>query len=188
MAQEKDDILKTSPTPLAKRVARGIGPVYSAAETREHELFLEALILARPDLSQREQFRQLKKKFKISNGRYQKLRNRIADRWAREDDRMRASWKAQAQRRIERWIRICELKGDYRLVQRFHTDLMDIQGVREPVRLDLHVEVQETLSQVIMELTPEQIDQVMHEYQETQLLAQAARQLGMGNTIDVAAE
>jgi len=186
MAQEKD-ILKTTPVPLANRPKHGLGPVYSASETRQHELFLEQLMLVRPDLSQREHCRQLKKKYKISTGRYNKLRNRIMDRWAREDDRMRSGWKSQAIRRIERWIRMAEDKKDLKLVQRFHNDLMEIQGVREPVRLDLHIEVQETLSQVIMELTPEQIDQVMHEYQDTQRLAAHARQLGMG-TIDVAAE
>jgi hypothetical protein len=183
-----DDILSQRVAPLKERYPRGVAPVYSVGEAREQSLFIEALMVQRPDLSQRAQERATKEKFAISRGRYCKLRAKVLDRWAREDEAQRPSWKAQAMRRLERWIQACEKSGNYRLVQKFHADLMDVQGVREPLKLDLHVEVQSTLVNVIMELTPAQVDDALREYQETQRLAGHARELGMGEAIDVAAE
>lgn len=185
---KSDDILKQAPLPMKQRAPRGIAPVYSRSETREHEGFVESLMVQRPDLSVRQQGKVVQERFGISHGRYQKLRARIISRWASEDEQHRGAWKAQAMRRLERWIQKCEAMGDYRMLQRFHADLMDVQGVREPLKIDITAEVQVNLANVIMDLSQAQIDDAMNEYLETKQLAERARQLGMGEVIDVAAE
>lgn len=174
--------------PGEKMKKRGACPVYTALQTREQEQYIERLMLTRSSLTYRAAYERVRAKFGISQTRYRKIRARIMDRWTREDDQMRPAWKSQAMRRLNMWIRKMERESDFKLVQRFHSDLMTIQGVREPVRLDLHVEVQESVAQVIMELTPEQLDDALNEYRQTQALAAAAKRLGVGDVTNDAAE
>jgi hypothetical protein len=192
-AKLKERRLPIQDRPQGEGTIHGFLRRYSPEETREQLLLVEQIMVQRPDLGRLMQFKLARANSPISRGRFFILRTKILKRWAEEDLEMRASWKSQGIRRLERWIYMCEkdptLKSyeRHKLIQGYHDQLMDIQGTREPLKLDLNLEVKETVLHLIMDMSEEQVAEDMEEIREMKRLAEEAKRLGLG-TIDVTAE
>jgi hypothetical protein len=112
---------------------------------------------------------------------------RIKDAWRTEDDENRKSAKSSTIRRIQRYIQDAQGRRDpadpkkwlekpnFQALARFEALLADIQGTREPINIDINVRIQETVLNVIADLSPEELTEIVNEYDDTQRLAEAAR-------------
>lgn len=167
--------------------------VWTQAETREHVAFLEQLYVRGTSLRQMELA--ARQRFGLRPGRVTSLLDRIRETWRKEDEANRASNRAAAVRRVTRYIRDAEgrknqdgswiEKPNYAALARFEELLSDLQGTREPVKVDLNVRVQETVLNVIAGLSPEELGELVAEYEDTERLAEAARR---GLVIDTTGE
>lgn len=178
--------------------------VYSVAETREHEAFIMSAVLKSFSFSQI--LRACRERFHIGQHRVEKLRARIYQRWAREDEETRASRKAVHVRSIEEDMR--QLRIDmqdraaagerpdhalavrrHNLLLKYHSLLADIQGTREPLAIDVNVTHTAQIVTVMANLTPEQVEHHLRKQHELVRLADLARRLmPASSTIGTAAE
>lgn len=148
---------------------------FSKHETYLQERLVETMMLKFWTESQ--MARAVKQEFGINRQRLTMLVRRTRERWAEEDVEARPFNKAQSIRNVKRWIQTCENEGKMLLVARFHEQLMELEGTKEPLQVNLGIEVRETLSAVILNLTPDQINDHLSKYQETVRLAEHARAL-----------
>lgn len=138
-----------------------------------------------------------KQELGVGPKRVQVMLERIKEAWKTEDEENRKSAKGATIRRIQRYIQDAQGRKDpndpkrwlekpnFAALARFETLLADIQGTREPITIDLNVRIQETVLNVIADLSAEELTELVGEYDETMKLAEAARK---GLVIDTTGE
>lgn len=131
--------------------------------------------------------------FPFGKARLITLKNRVEQNWKTEDDQRRPTWKSAAIRRIERRIRLLDAKLQslpnadagtkiHGALQGWEQRLARIQGTEEAMKIDVDVRVSQSIAGVIMNLTPDQVADMLERAQERDRLADQARhQLGEGS-------
>ena len=144
---------------------------YSIVEVREQLRAVEGLLIQGATHGQ---IVRAMKKFAVPCGekRATNLIERIKTQWAQEDDAVRAVKKAAAERRLIQHIE--NAKGDvaddgtyknanFQAIGRFEQLLADLQGTREPVKVQLDLQVSVAVAQLVATYTPEQVTRAITE-------------------------
>lgn len=98
---------------------------------------------------------------------------RVRERCQREHEENRVAWKHQAVERISREIRDAKKESAWGAVASFERLLADIQGTREPLRVDVNVAVNQAVVHVIGSMSAEQMQLLLEEYNEMERRAKA---------------
>lgn len=156
--------------------------VYQPRETADHMRQIEGFLLRGVSINRIAEVMLADPKVRISRKRVIVLAGRVKERWAAEDQDMRGSWKGAAIRRIQNWITRAlgedarydergnlvrrETKINHSAIARYEHLLADIQGTREPLKLDMHVEHTEAIAAVIMDMTEQELLEAAREQDE----------------------
>jgi len=130
------------------------------------------------------------------------LMDRVRDRWQKEDQAARATWKTAQIRRLHGHLKkvttevpgrdevkdkegkvispaVKGTKANWQAAVAIESLLADIQGTREPIQVNVDVRVTEAMLAVIGQLPPEEMQEWVAEYEEQAALAARARELGL---------
>ena len=187
----------------AKHLRRGnpSRPVYTKYETEQQLLFLEELV-SNPQVYSDGQRKQLMhQRFQIGRGRYQKLYRLLQERWKQRDSEQDRDAKRRAQiARLHKELAWASGKRDPRnpnvwleqpnfsAMAKFEAMLMELEGTREPIKIDIDMRMTTSVVNVMANLTPEQVAELVAEVDENERLANERREqlrLQEGATIDV---
>lgn len=195
---------KQPPTEEAKKnlLPRPPRNVYTKAETEQQIIFLEEL-LSNPQVYSDTQRRQLmKQRFQIGMTRYKKVYFLLQERWKQRDTEQDRDAKRRAQiARLHKelawasgrrdpqdptkWIE----KPDFAAIRSFEALLAELEGTREPIKVDIDVRMTTSVVNVMANLSPEQVAELVAEQDERERLANERREqlklLEQGTTIDV---
>lgn len=160
---------------------------YTVAETRAQFAMVEQLLTNGYTLAAIR--RAVSEKLGCTLTRVSIISRRVQDAWAVEMEDTRRSFKASQIRRIQRTIRQASgvqdeqgnwtVRPNYHALARFESLLADITGTREPLRVDLNVELRETLTAVVAQMDPQQSQEYLEAARRRQELAEhRARELG----------
>jgi hypothetical protein len=151
--------------------------VYTPTETREHEAFIENAL--QTAFAHGLIVRGLKQKFGMGETRAKKLIHRVLDRWALDSEKNRSSNKASAERRILTDVREARAEKKWSAVASLESLLADIQGTRDPVKIDVDVRVSETLVAMVADMSGERLRDLVEEAREQRALASVAKRHGL---------
>lgn len=114
----------------------------------------------------------------------------VKARWVEEDERNRPIWKSwQIQRLMGDLSALRAIpveKRNYAAISATERLLADVQGTKEPVKVDINVARVQAVDRVILELTPAQFDAAVASALEDKRLAERARtvlRLGDGTEV-----
>lgn len=160
---------------------------YSTEETKQHLQVVEAMIVDGYSLTTI--IKQMRARFQAGESRSKQLYARIQEQWNRDFDQDRKSYKQAQVKRILRMIR--EASGEQRpdgtwvrppkhaALARHETILAHLVGTFEPVKVDVNVEVRESLAIVVSRLDTEQTEEYLAEARKRHQLANQA-EIAMG--------
>ncbi len=174
--------LKGGPGVTDRMLPNGIR-TWSASEVTEQLAFVEQLMLTR-SLSQARAVSLCREKFGFARGRYLNLQKRVREQWRTEDEADQPSARSVAIRGINAMLRVAEgvrtpdgrgweRLPDHAAVRGYQSLLMDLQATRAPIQLNVHHEVSTAINDVIGNLTPEQLQDALDEWNELQRNAEA---------------
>lgn len=135
----------------------------------EHRLrTVEALMLS--GLATSQVCEQAKKHLSITAAKTTELMRKIRARWLSEDSESRASWKSAQIRRLMGYIKVARggvvqspsgeqtsIPPNFGALAKFEGLLADLQGTRDPIKLDFDVTVSQAIVHVAANMTPAQI-------------------------------
>jgi hypothetical protein len=109
---------------------------------------------------------------------------RVKAKWEAEDEQLRPIKKAAAIRRL--MVHIDNAKGkldedgrypeaNFAAIAKFESQLADLEGTRAPVKVDVNVQVQQSVAMVLSAMTPDQMQKALNEQLEMERDAQAFR-------------
>jgi hypothetical protein len=104
----------------------------------------------------------------------EKYIRRVRERWLMEAEASRPNDKANAVNRLMQSMRDARRAGKWSAVLGFERLIADIQGTREPLRVDLNMNVNTALMNIIGSYTDEQRDSILAEYEEMEERAKLA--------------
>lgn len=107
-----------------------------------------------------------KLEYSVGPSTLRRLIAKVRERIEAEHESNRGVWKAQAITRISREIRDATAKNQWGAVVGLERLLADIQGTREPILVDVNVRVQAVVVRVIANMSKEQMDGLLDEYDE----------------------
>lgn len=166
--------------PLSRRV-------WTLEETRKQELAVEQLLLAgyNPPSIPSTLRKQEDPALHIGKARTRTIVNRVRAQWAKHDAEVRPTNRAMQERRLLKCIRDASGFKDKngRWIERpnhnalvgYEKLLADLQGTREPVRVDVNVQVNETILHVISGMGAEQVAASLARIRERDEMAAAYR-------------
>lgn len=160
--------------------------VYTPEETREQHEWIAGAMAARMTTYAITQ--QAKDKFGIGASRVRNLMARVLEKWKLEDEQNRSSLKAKAVRSLEQDmtavraelannISVSDKAKLHSTLTRYHALLADIQGTREPIKVDVDVRVSQSIVGVIANLSPEQVQAYVQRRKQLEQEAEHGRLL-----------
>lgn len=170
---------------------------YTHDEVMQQMATMEQLLL-QPGVSVIQQNAAMRERLGVSTNRCNVLRQRVRREWLSQDDAERSTNRAVAVRRIMGLLAHArgklkqrtkatdpvayEREPNHAACAKYESLLADLQGTRMPIEVRVHHEVSAAVADVIGNLTAEQLQDYLAEYEETQRLAAEykARQLGDG--------
>jgi hypothetical protein len=150
---------------------------YSESETAQQRALITNMICANWTVHQ--MYVGMRKQFGVGRVRTEKLRDEVLRGWAALDEEMRPHHKAIAVRNLTRWITKAEKDKRWHAVAAFHSQLMDVQGTREPLKLDVNAELKASLASAVFNLTPEQMQEMLEQRRELERQAALGRAGGV---------
>ena len=178
--EDQKQVAAVLAVPVAARTSR----FYTWAETRTQMSAIEQLML-RPE-SEHAIASLCKQQFGIGGGRTQQLMQRIRDRWTSEDSAARPAWKSAQIRRLQRMIKAATgyvengkwvEKLNHVALAKYEELLASIQGTKDPLKIELDMQVSETALHVIADLTPEEVAHFVERNLENKRMAEEYRAL-----------
>lgn len=144
---------------------------YSLDEIRKQTATVEQLL--QRGISPRTIIEQVSRQMGLTRYRVQRLLDRVKEKWASEDQHMRAAWKSAAIRRNLNHIREAQGydpvtgqrtgKTNFAAIAKFETLLADIQGTREPLEVNVNMQYTEAMLAVIVQMPDDQLAEVVKE-------------------------
>lgn len=160
---------------------------YTQAETIEQEQFIYAGLIQ--GVESRTIKREFRKQFQVGTARWNTLITRVQRRMQDEDKERAGNRKSEALRRFHQRIASLDARAreamnakDPQLAARLFGEarqqeamLADITGIRAPLKIEVEAQVHQTVSLLMMQMTPEQLTAQVRRYKETLALAQQAK-------------
>jgi len=157
---------KTPEAEIAKRTKK----VWSLQETRVQEQAIESLLLQGATESQVLRVMRNHPQAPCARVRVTKIMTRIRERWAHEDQNMRAQWKSAAIRRLTQHIENAKgaiadngtyYDANFPAIASFERELAAIQGTHEPLEVKMDLQVSQAVAHAIVAMTPEQVQHAL---------------------------
>jgi len=160
--------------------------VYTIAETQEQEAFVfNGIISGQLD---RYIFRAFHHKFGCNRGRYNTLHARMMQVLAEDHTEKLKTAKVEAIQRIKRDLAQLRVERqnmaqpDTKAIARHSAEILkyeqflaDLTGAREPIKVEMNVQIRESLTAVIANMTPEMMNERLQRVREDRRLAEIAR-------------
>lgn len=179
-AAEQETALVEAPPAENEVRPRGSFVRYTAAEKRAQRSLVESLMI--DGWTESMIFVRMRKDG-VGSTRTRVVIEQIRERWRTEDENKRPQHRAAAIRRISRNLRAAEGRQNedgawvvmpnmqaYVALERL---LTDIQGTREPIQVNVNVEYTQAISNVIAELTPDEVERMLEASKERLRLSEA---------------
>lgn len=176
-----------------QKLPTGTRIIWGLEETQRQIYTLEGLLVQGASPSQC--IRIMREKHPgVGSARTQKLTDRIHQQWAREDEEARASNRASAERRIKRMQGIAAGRRDeqgewieppdHAAFARYESLLHDLQGIREPVKINLDIQVSAAVMHLIASMSASDVQEALAEIQELERKATAYTALAESNAAE----
>lgn len=151
------------PSP-AQVQARTNHRIYTRLEVLEHEALVEQALTAGASMAI--VGRLLKAKFGVGLNHARKLVNRTLDKWAVESEKHRATNKASAEARLMSDARNARAEKKWSAAVQAEHLLADIQGTREPIKIDVDVRVGEAMVALVASMSGAELERIALEAEE----------------------
>jgi hypothetical protein len=170
----------------AKAQANGRLKHWTKEQTAQHlDTLRQLLPIARSD---RDVLREMRARFGFGIGRCQRLTRIVREEWAKEEEARRPHLKQEAVSRIMQMLAVARgrrttdgqgwvEKPNLSAVVRLEALLADLQGTREPVKVDVDVRVSQTTAAVIYNMNAADVAEALARYRENVRLAEEYRRL-----------
>jgi len=179
------------------RIGLGSRPRVSRQQMMVREAFVEQLVMR--GASSRAIVEAAKSKLGITKSQTLLAVTKVKERWRVEYDTDRAYWKLAAIKRIQQSINrlmagkpasdgLGPPKVEHALVLKYEQFLSDLQGTKDPIKIDLASSFNEAIVGIVGGMTEEQITQLAAEYDENERLANLARRTLPAGVIDTTGE
>ena len=170
-----------------ERNKRNLARRYTLSETRDQEDFVLDGIVSGQD--RRYIARSFCEKFNTKLTRYHVIRVRMLAHFKETHNERIKTAKAEAIERQMRHLSDLQLErmrmdpSDFKAranhsnaIVKVEQLLADLTGAREPLKVEINVQMKESIQQVIVNMSPEQINEHLHRAREDRRLAQLARE------------
>ncbi len=202
VGQEKDFLEAEDPALVreVEKLARNSPVVrYARNEVERQEMLVEDLMIQGTQPARMRQILQGQGWPKISKTRVDLLVERVRERWIQERAKTRDADREAAVRRITRfrtwaagersadgksWVE----KPNHAAIVQYERILMDLQGTREPLKIDITATYTEAMLAVVARLEGDEASKLLDEAREQERLANVARKMLPSAVIDVPAE
>lgn len=149
--------------------------------------FVESLMMT-PGMSDTRAIELCRQQHHFSVGRFRTLKKRVQAAWLVQDEGERPTVRAAAIRRIMSMLffargqrnadgRTWERPPNHSAIRGYESLLADLQGTRAPIQVNVNHEISSALTDVIGNLTPEQLQEALDEWNAMEQLANEAKQL-----------
>lgn len=110
---------------------------YSSSEVAEIKRRIEYLYTQGTTKTKiRDRLRTGQPEFRVSLGYVERVLNEVRERWAKEAGEDRPHLKNAQIRRLYRHLALAQEAKDFAAIAKFESQLMDLQGTREPIKVD----------------------------------------------------